>query len=67
MDCGGIVMVDHASGVIKIYHQVSLGASDTVRSKEVHELWALEYGINVKTYRGNNGEYKSALFKEDLV
>ena len=36
--CGGTVFVDHASGVIKINHQVSLGASDTVRSKELHEL-----------------------------
>ena len=36
---GGTVFVDHASGVIKINHHVSLGASDTVRSKELHELW----------------------------
>ena len=66
MYCGGTVFFNHASGVIKIYHQVSLGASDTVRSKELHELWALEFGINVNTYRGDNRVYKSTLFKEDL-
>ncbi len=53
------MFVDHASGVIKIHHQVSLGASDTVRSKELHELWAAEHGVSVKSYRGDNGVYKS--------
>ena len=38
MYCGGTVFFNHASGVIKIYHQVSLGASDTVMRKEIHEL-----------------------------
>ena len=66
MYCGGTVFVDHASGVIKIHHQVSLGESDTVRSKELHELWAAEHGVSVKSYRGDNGVYKSQLFKEDL-
>jgi hypothetical protein len=56
---GGTVFVDHASGVIKIHHQVSLGASDTIRSKELHELWASEHGVSVKSYRGDNGVYQS--------
>ena len=30
---GGTLFVDHASEYIKIYNQVSLGASDTIRSK----------------------------------
>ncbi len=64
MYCGGTVFVDHASGVIKIHHQVSLGAS--VRRKELHELWAAEHGVSVKSYRGDNGVYKSKLFKEYL-
>ena len=38
MYCGETVFVDYASGVIKIHHQVSLCAFDTVRSKELHEL-----------------------------
>ena len=66
MYSGGTVFVDHASGVIKIHHQVSLGASDTVRSKELHELWASEHGVSIKSYRGDNGVYKSELFKDDL-
>ena len=66
MCCGGTVFVEHASGVIKTNHQVSLGASDTIRSKELHELWAVEHGVSIKSYRGDNGVYKSKLFKEDL-
>ena len=66
MYCGGTVFVDHDSGVITINHQVSLGASYTVRSKELHELWAAEHGVSIKSYRGDNGVYKSKLFKEDL-
>ena len=66
MYSGGTVFVDHASGVIKIHHQVSLGASDNIRSKELHELWACENGVSVKSYRGDNGAYTYELFKEDL-
>ena len=35
---GSTVFVDHASSTIIIYNQVSLGASDTVRSKELYKL-----------------------------
>ena len=55
MYSGGTVFVDHASGVTKIHFQVSLGASDKVRSKELHELWASEFGVSIKSYRGDNG------------
>ena len=63
MFCGGTIFVDHASGVINVHHQVSLGALDTVRGKELHELWASEHGVSVKSYRGDNGVYKCQLFK----
>ena len=66
MYCGGTVFIDHTSGVIKVYHQVSLGASDTVRIKDLHELWEFGLGTNIHIYRGNNGVYKSTLFKNDL-
>ena len=37
MYCGGTIFVDHASGMINIYPQGSLGTSDTLRSKEIYE------------------------------
>ena len=40
--------------------------TDTVRSKELHELSALEVGTTLKSHQGGNGVYKSAGFKEDI-
>ena len=38
MHSRGTLFFDHASGYIKTFNQVSLGASDTVRSKELFEI-----------------------------
>ena len=66
MHSGGTVFVGHVSGVIKIHQQVSLGASDTMRSEELHEPWASRHGVTIKSYRGDNGVFKSELFKDEL-
>ena len=58
--------MDHASGVIKMHHQLSLGASNTIRSKYLHELWACEHVATIKSYREDNGAQKSEFFKYDL-
>ena len=58
--------MDHATGYIKVYNQVSLGGSDTVRSKELFELHASEMGIKIQKYHGDNGVYKSKAYKDDL-
>ena len=52
---------------MKAYNQVSLGASDTIRSKELYELDAEKMGIAVKRYHRYNWVYKSKEFQEDLV
>ena len=49
MFSGGTVYVDHASGVIKIHHQVSLGASGTVRSKELMSFGQVNMGYQSKS------------------
>ena len=66
MYCGGTVFVEHASGMIDIYNQVSLGTSDTLRSKEIYENKAKEFGITIKGYRGDNGVYKSKSFLDQV-
>ena len=48
MYSGGTIFVDHASQYINLHCQVSLGTSDTIRSKELHELRSSEHGIHVK-------------------
>ena len=67
MYSGGTIFIDHASGYIIVHHQVSLGGSDTVRSKELYEIKAAEHGIQVKSYRGDNGVYKCTAFKDDVT
>ena len=66
MYCGGTLFLDHATNKIKFDHQVSLGASDTVRSKELYEINSLESGVTVKSYIGDNGVFKTVQFKEDV-
>ena len=65
-NCSGKFFVDHVSGVIKTHRQVSLGDSGTIRSKELHEIWASEHGLSIKSYREDNGVCKSDFFKDDL-
>ena len=47
-------------------YQVSLEASDTVRSKELHELCASEHVVSIKSYREDNVVCESELVKDDL-
>ena len=60
----GTIFVNHASGFVKIYNQVSLGAADTVRSKERYEHQTAEVGLKIKEYLGDNMLYKCILFTE---
>ena len=63
---GGTLFVDHATRYVKIYNQVSLGTTDTVRSKELYELHIWELGIKVKKYHGDNDVFKAKAYREDL-
>ena len=45
---GGTLFVEHASSYVKIFNQVSLGATDTVWSKETYEHEATEMSISIK-------------------
>ena len=58
---------DHTSSQIQVYHQVSLGTSDTIRSKQQYELEAEAAGVKILSYRGDNGVYKSKDFKVELA
>ena len=50
-----------------MFHQVSLGTTDTIRSKNEYEHQVAEMGVRIKSYRGDNGVYKSKEFKYDLI
>ena len=58
--------MDHTAVYVSMYNQVSLGASDTVRSKETYDNQPTGMGIRIHKYHGDNGVYKSKLFSDDL-
>ena len=55
MYCGGSIFVDHASSLIHVEHQVTLGAMDTLAAKRSFERMALGNGVAVRNYHGDNG------------
>ena len=48
-------------------NKVSLGSSDTVRSKDTVEYKALEYGLTVKSCRADNGIFTSTEFIDAMM
>ena len=64
--CGGTVFVDEASEFVSVTNQVSLNASETLLAKGKFERNALQHGVTIKSYRGDNGTYRSAEFQVDL-
>ena len=48
MYCRGTLFIDHASDYVSVFNQVSLGAADTVRSKETYEGQLADMGITIK-------------------
>ena len=52
--CGGTLFNAHDSFKIDVYHQVSLGATETVRSKTLYEQHADDVEVKVIKYRGDN-------------
>jgi hypothetical protein len=63
---GGSIFYDHASKAIFVHHQVSLAASDTLRSKDAFEAQALQCGRTITTYHTDNGIFASAAFEASL-
>ncbi len=65
--CGGTLFVDAATHRIKVYHQVSLSAEETVQSKMSFEREALQVGVGVANYQTDNGVYTSQEFLKELI
>ena len=47
--CGGTIMVDHATGYVKTYHQVTFTAEKTLKSKRLFEKEAKSCGTKGET------------------
>jgi hypothetical protein len=63
---GGTIFVDICSGKVWAYHQVSLSANDTIRSKMNFERDCHTHGVGVQAYHGDNGIFNSAEFLREL-
>jgi hypothetical protein len=63
---GGTVFVGICTGKVWAYHQVSLSANDTIRSKMTFERDCHTHGVGVQAYHGDNGIFNSAEFIREL-
>lgn len=61
----GTLFVDHASGKVFNFPQLSTTASDTLRSKHALERLAYDEGIKIKHFHSDNGVFASAAFRTD--
>jgi len=63
---GGTIYVDEASSMVFCVPQVSLTAAKTLHGKHLVEREALNCGVEVQTYHGDNGVFWSHKFLNDL-
>ena len=65
--CGGCLFVDHASGFVHVEHQTSLSSHDTLRAKELFELFCRDHGVLPQKYMSDNASaFTSQSFTEHL-
>ena len=57
---------DHATGYTYVSTQVSLRAGETIVHKQKFEQIANTFGVKILNYRGDNGIFKSAEFKQHI-
>ena len=65
--CGGTIFVDIATGLTKVYFQVSLGAEDTIRAKLEFERFALSCDVSIRGYRTDNGIFTKLDFMREIA
>lgn len=63
---GGTIFVDHASGKIFNYNQISLRTGETLVGKRILEQEADKIGFKVKGFLANNGVFTSDEFRNDM-
>ncbi len=51
---GGTVFIDHASGYVYLFNQVSLRVGETLQGKHKFEDFAGDYGVRIKSYHADN-------------
>ena len=62
----GTMFVDHVSGCIRVEHQVSICASDTIAAKRRFERLLDDRSVTVCSYRADNGIFNAMEFEEEI-
>ena len=63
----GTLFVDHASGKVFNFCQLTTASSDTIRSKHQLEVLARQEGFSIQEYHSDNGTFASAAYKADCA
>ena len=64
---GGTIFHDAATGLIKVYHQVTFTAEETIKSKHRFEADVAQCGVTVQKYRTDNGrDFTSYKWEQEL-
>ena len=67
MFSGGCVFIDHASGYVRIKHQVAINATETVKAKLTFEREDKIQVVVIKGHHTDNGIFNSSEFMEELL
>ena len=59
---GGCIFVDHSSGYIQVWHQVTLSADETVKAKLLYKPDAANYVFCIQAYHTDIGVFTSMYF-----
>ena len=64
---GGCIFVDHASGYIQVWHQVTFRADETIKSKLLYKHDASNYVVYIQAYHTDNGVFTSKDVMDTLI
>ena len=67
MFSGGCVFIYHASGYVRIKHQVAINATETVKAKLNFEREVQSQEVVIKGYHTDNGIFNASDFMEELL
>ena len=67
MFSGVCVFIDHASGYVRIMHQMAINTTENAKAKLTIEREAQSQGVVIKRYLTGNGIFNSSEFMEELL
>ena len=63
----GCVLIDHASGYMRIKHHVYINTTETLKAKLTFDKKDKSQGVFINVYHTNNGIFNTSKFMEDLL